>query len=377
MRPLPSFPQQKSDSPFTTALPPIIPATQISVLPALSGQPPEAPLAVEAGTLRTLTLPSLVTPTGSSSLSLHISDLPPVQPLFIVTEALTTAAQTTPLTTPVSGFFTPATPITSPLSYSLAEGITKPQASAETLIAKVSGIIKGDATKGDIPVVKLDNIAAAIIPSGDKPATQPLFILHMPESSALLPLGTELALSPLTSSAENLTTITANATTVTPSSGTITTPLPWPSYAIPALTPQIWPALDQIYQGLVTIAPQTAMNLVNVTARPDNPAQMMPAALFFIAAIRSGDVQGWLGEKALEGLKSSGKSGLLSRLTQEGGILSRLSGEHLSGDWRGVAFPLAWQNEIHKIALYYKHEEREDSELKEASKARVLSWIFR
>lgn len=224
--------------------------------------------------------------------------------------------------------------------------ILKEGAKPDILIATVSGIVKGS-----VPVVSVAAPSAGGLTGEAQPPL--LYLLHTPGPMAVMMPGTELALEmparPIT------TSLSASAAQST----STFMPLPYP---VPFLSPEIWPALDQIYQSLAAAAPQTASSLMNASPNPRNPAQMMPAALFFIAAIRAGDLQGWLGDRAVESLKSGGKAGLLSRLLQEGGALSRLASEPLSGDWRGMAFPLAWQNEIHKIALYYKREDREDSD---------------
>jgi hypothetical protein len=108
---------------------------------------------------------------------------------------------------------------------------------------------------------------------------------------------------------------------------------------------------------------------------PASPAQLGPAAIFFLAAIRSGDLGSWLGDKALDILKRDGKgTSVLSRLGGETSTLSKLQAEPVSQDWRGFTLPLSWQNEIHKAAFYYRKGEKEDSD--DDDKGRPTRFIF-
>lgn len=115
-----------------------------------------------------------------------------------------------------------------------------------------------------------------------------------------------------------------------------------------------WETLEEIQKILVQNAPQAAHTLANTIPNANAPARILPAALFFIAAMRSGDIQNWLGDKAVDAVKRAGKSDLLSRLSGETSFPSR--SENSSQDWRTTVFPLSWQNEIHKISLHYRKE---------------------
>lgn len=117
-----------------------------------------------------------------------------------------------------------------------------------------------------------------------------------------------------------------------------------------------WTSLQAIQQTIAAQSPATAQMLGQVVPNATNPAQMTPAALFFIAAARGGDLSSWLGDKAIDALKRSERGQtLLNRLNSEGGLLSR-SSDGVSPDWRALALPLYHQDEMHKMALYYRQE---------------------
>lgn len=123
------------------------------------------------------------------------------------------------------------------------------------------------------------------------------------------------------------------------------------------LTSETWQIMQEVQQTLAQANPQTAQVFNNLIPNAGTPANMGPTMLFFIAAIRSGDLQGWMGDKVVDALKRAGKGDLLGRLGREFSALSRFSSEPVHHDWRGLSVPLSWQNEIHKIAVHYRKEE--------------------
>jgi hypothetical protein len=138
------------------------------------------------------------------------------------------------------------------------------------------------------------------------------------------------------------------------------TPLP---PAASFLTAEPWPLLQDISQTLQMIAPQAAQNLNTVLPSPANPAQMTPAALFVMAAIKGGDLSNILSDRAIDSLRRDGRGHLSNRLSQEGSLINRLSSDQApSADWRAMTLPMVWDGDIYKIALYYKQEKEQDEQ---------------
>lgn len=178
-----------------------------------------------------------------------------------------------------------------------------------------------------------------------------LFLLRAPElNSAPLPVGAQIELAPQVQ--------TQSSSAALGGTNFQTNPLPY------FMSPGVWPALSESYQTLQMQAPALAQAMSNIVAQPaggaNATANIMPAALFFLSAIRSGDIHGWLGDKVMDGLKRLGKGELAGRLGQEGQALGRLNAEPLSQDWRAISLPFLDQGEIHKVALYYKQGEPDD-----------------
>ncbi len=121
--------------------------------------------------------------------------------------------------------------------------------------------------------------------------------------------------------------------------------------------PEIWQSLSEIQDVLLEVSPQASQVFAASVPNVSSPGQISNAVLFFLVALRSGDVQGWIGERGVEALRRAGKSDLLSRITGEFTSISRANSEGSSGDWRLLSLPLMWQNEIHKAGVYYRKED--------------------
>ncbi|PCJ97559.1 MAG: hypothetical protein COA45_09860 [Zetaproteobacteria bacterium] len=173
------------------------------------------------------------------------------------------------------------------------------------------------------------------------------YTLQTPVSD--IPIGTQIEIS-------------VTQTTPIPSvHSSLIAPLPSLSQAS-FFTPEIWPIMQEIQNVLTQLNPQTAQVFSNIIPNPGAPAQFNATVLFFIAALRSGDLQSWVGEKVIETLKRAGKGDLLTRLGSEMSSLSRLGSEPAPQEWRTLSLPLAWQNDIHRMVLHYRREDDSGSE---------------
>lgn len=122
-----------------------------------------------------------------------------------------------------------------------------------------------------------------------------------------------------------------------------------------------WPVLDDVQQILQQQgAAQVLESLARTVPNPGNPARMPAAALFFLAAVRSGDIAGWLGDKAMDVLRRAGRADIATRGARDFAGLQRASSEPVAQDWRGVALPMAWQDDMHKAILYFRRSGSED-----------------
>jgi len=120
-----------------------------------------------------------------------------------------------------------------------------------------------------------------------------------------------------------------------------------------------WPAMRQLMATLATADPAAAKAMLATMPQPN---RKLTAALgFFLAAMRGGDAQGWLGDDAAAALDKAGRRDLLERLEKDFDGLRREAAEPLPGDWRSYTIPLMDANGPKPIRLHV-HPLQEDEE---------------
>ena len=181
--------------------------------------------------------------------------------------------------------------------------------------------------------------------------SEQVFTLQFPSEN--ITIGTQIHVTPQSVS-QNTTAQSTAPAALTPLG------IPLPAF----LAAQPWPAMDEVLQTLARAAPQMASAMVASTPSPANPAQLTPAILFFVAAVRGGDITQWLGSKATDILKTQRGGQALNKLMGETQSLSRVAAEPTPQDWRALNVPIYHEGDMHKIGLFYRHEsdEHEDSD---------------
>ncbi len=240
-----------------------------------------------------------------------------------------------------------------PLNQIIKKQTEAPQKQPENLILQnqkaqsLSGVVT-NVTADKLPVI------TAFFP---QIGGEQIFALQFPSEN--ITIGTQIQVTPQPSNIA-LTATTAS----TPQAA------PLPVY----IQPQPWPAMEEALQALVRAAPQTAQAMVNVTPSPANPGQLGPAMMFFIAAVRGGDLTQWLGKNATDALRTERGGNSLNKLLGEAPMLSRIAAEPMPQDWRAMNIPLYWDGDMHKIGLYYKHDHEGGSD--EQSTLKSTRFVF-
>lgn len=120
-----------------------------------------------------------------------------------------------------------------------------------------------------------------------------------------------------------------------------------------------WPAMRQLMATLAAADPTVAKAMLATMPQPN---RKLTAALgFFLAAMRGGNAQGWLGDEATSALDKAGRRDLLERLEKDFDGLRREAAEPLPGDWRSYTIPLMDANGPKPIKLHV-HPLKEDEE---------------
>ena len=125
-----------------------------------------------------------------------------------------------------------------------------------------------------------------------------------------------------------------------------------------------WPALDEALVALNDANAVLAQHLVNaIIPRPD--ANLGANLLLFLAALRGGDIRGWLGDgpgRLLQRVRPD----VMARLHDDFGRLARLAEDPGPGDWRIALIPVHNGGQIERIRLFLRRhgedgEEDEDT----------------
>jgi|GEM_PF-3793497 len=135
-----------------------------------------------------------------------------------------------------------------------------------------------------------------------------------------------------------------------------------------------WPALDDAIKVLNNLAPQLAQNISNSIP---SPTQNFPStALLFLAALRFGSIEGWLGANTLQLLKSSEKENLVSTLKNNFGRIVNLSKEENLGQWKIISMPMLYEGKLEQIKLYTHHEYEGQEGDKKEKHIKSMRFIF-
>ncbi|QQG35902.1 MAG: hypothetical protein HYS17_10425 [Micavibrio aeruginosavorus] len=139
-----------------------------------------------------------------------------------------------------------------------------------------------------------------------------------------------------------------------------------------------WPVFDELAEiQNLQIQATTVHSLAQILPSPAQPAKLPAAALLFIAAVRAGDIQAWLGDKTVDQLRRGGKAEWVARMSREFSGLNKLASEPVNAEWRGMSIPLYAQGQIDKIHLYYRSSDHgSDRDQEQKNKGGSTRFIF-
>ncbi|MBU6474998.1 MAG: hypothetical protein KGQ70_03450 [Alphaproteobacteria bacterium] len=121
---------------------------------------------------------------------------------------------------------------------------------------------------------------------------------------------------------------------------------------------ETWPALQQVLQALPPAQQATAAAAQALRNTLPTPAQrLVPTALFFLAALRSGDIKNWLGEGTLDMIAKTASKGLASTLSGDFEKMSAQAKTALPGGWRAIAIPLRHEEQISRMQFYVRRQD--------------------
>jgi hypothetical protein len=125
-------------------------------------------------------------------------------------------------------------------------------------------------------------------------------------------------------------------------------------------TSRKWPALEQAFLAMEEAGPGSAQQLTHaIVPRPG--AGLTSSVIFFLSALKGGDLRSWLGENSLR-LIARSRPNIVGRIREDFTTLSRMADEPASGDWRVALIPINTGAEIEQIRLLLRQNDEETDE---------------
>lgn len=125
-----------------------------------------------------------------------------------------------------------------------------------------------------------------------------------------------------------------------------------------------WDDLGEALKAMVGADPARLAQVAQ-TALPQPGAKLSSQMLFFLSALKGGDLKGLFGSSALRVIDKE-RPGLLSRLGGDFHAMSRLADEPQQGDWRLALIPLWTGERLEQLRFFWRgrsgEEDAEDGE---------------
>lgn len=137
-----------------------------------------------------------------------------------------------------------------------------------------------------------------------------------------------------------------------------------------------WGALEEFITTIKESYPQLSTNISNSIPAPNR--EFPATALFFLAAIKFGSVDGWLGTNTLQILKNSEKAKLADTLKDNFSRITNLYKESYIGEWKIISMPFTHENNIEQMKIYINKEfDENDNENKNQNrKIKSMRFVF-
>lgn len=113
-----------------------------------------------------------------------------------------------------------------------------------------------------------------------------------------------------------------------------------------------WDDLGEALKALVTADPARLAQVAQ-NALPQPGAKLSSQMLFFLSALKGGDLKGLFGDSALRVIDKE-RPGLLARLGSDFQTMSRLADEPQQGDWRLALIPLWTGEKLEQLRFFWR-----------------------
>ncbi len=121
-----------------------------------------------------------------------------------------------------------------------------------------------------------------------------------------------------------------------------------------------WPPLEEAVRVLHDSNPAASRQFVGaILPRPD--AQLTSGLIFFLSALRGGDLRPWFGETNMRILENS-RPKLANKLARDFNMLAKVADEPAGADWRVAMIPVNTGTQIEQIRMLLRHHHDENDE---------------
>jgi len=133
-----------------------------------------------------------------------------------------------------------------------------------------------------------------------------------------------------------------------------------------------WPALNTAFETLDALSPGAANQVVNAIPKPG--AQFSSKLLFFISALKSGDLSGWLGDAPVRMLTQPrpGAGSVLDKIKDDFSRLAQTRKDPTGGEWREWTVPVVNNHEIDPVRFYTRPDNEQDDDENDKKKTRFI-----
>lgn len=133
---------------------------------------------------------------------------------------------------------------------------------------------------------------------------------------------------------------------------------------------QTWPALDEAMSTLSEVAPGAHAQVMQNTM-PRLDAQLTTNIIFFLAALRGGDIRTWMGDGPIRVLDRI-RPDLSGRLRDDMVQMTRVNDDPASGEWRMLVMPFMNDGDIERIRMLMRNDENGEDDEKDKGGSRFV-----
>lgn len=302
-----------------------------------------------------------------SPLRIESAAPPPLVAITAESAAATSPQAPSPATPAVNATITSQTGLPPQAQAPASATSSLPAAPAQTASATAS--TTGPATLAS-PAAAPALLTGTVVRDGASPYLQlqtPIGTLRLPPEFSAAP-GTQLSFEIL----EPAATATGGATL--PASEIDT--------AAPVSDPRglsdlnrAWQALDRLGILASALPPDAGAAVALQRAIPSTGPQLTNGLLFFISALRGGDLKNWLGDKVTSELERNHPA-LTKKLSAEFGSMRGLLQEPPPNQpWQLLTFPLMHEGALHQLRLFIKRDEEKKPQEQQKKRGRDTRFV--